>query len=83
MVGNKTTILRLPPLGLIKKIDVAPLYAEVYIDGISVGETPIFNIKIVAGTHKIKFVSPSDNKVKEITVEVRADKELVVKEKLL
>ncbi len=83
LVGNKTTILRLPPLGLIKKIDVAPLYAEVYIDGISVGETPIFNIKIVAGTHKIKFVSPSDNKVKEITVEVRADKELVVKEKLL
>ncbi len=83
LVGNKKTVLKLPPLGLIKKIDVAPLYAEVYIDGISVGETPIFNIKIVAGTHKIKFVSPGDNKVKEIYVEVRADRELIVKEKLL
>ncbi len=83
LVGNKKTVLKLPPLGLIKKIDVAPLYAEVYIDGISVGETPIFNIRIVAGTHKIKFVSPGDNKVKEIYVEVRADRELIVKEKLL
>ncbi|BBB31884.1 hypothetical protein TTHT_0260 [Thermotomaculum hydrothermale] len=83
LIGNKKTVLKLPPLGIIHKIDVAPLYAEVYIDGISVGETPIFNVKIVAGTHKIKFVSPGDNKVKEISVEVRADKELNIKEKLL
>ncbi len=83
LIGNKKTFLKLPPLGFIRKIDVAPLYAEVYIDGISVGETPIFNVKIVAGTHKIKFVSPDDNKVKQITVEVRADRELNIKEKLL
>ncbi len=83
LMGNKKNYLKLPPLGFIRKIDVAPLYAEVYIDGISVGETPIFNIKIVAGTHRIKFVSPEDNKVKEITVEVRADKELNIKEKLI
>ena len=83
LIGNKKTILKLPPLGVIRKIDVAPLYAEVYIDGISVGETPIFNIKIATGTHKVKFVNPDDNKVKEITVEVRADKELTIKEKLL
>ncbi len=83
LMGNKKNYLKLPPLGFIRKIDVAPLYAEVYIDGISVGETPIFNIKIVAGTHKIKFVSPDNNKVKEITVEVRADKELNIKEKLI
>ncbi len=82
IVGNRKTVLKLPPLGLIRKIDVAPLYAEVYIDGISVGETPIFNIKIATGTHRIKFVSPENNKVKEISVEVRADKALEIKEKL-
>ncbi len=82
IVGHKKTTLKLPPLGIIKKIDVAPLYAEVYIDGISVGETPIFNIRVVAGTHKIKFVNPDDNSVKEKTIEVRADRELVIKEKL-
>ena len=83
IIGGKKKRLRLPPLGKIVKIDVVPSYAEVYIDGISVGETPIINtIKIAAGEHKVKFVNPENNKVKEITVVVRVGNPLKILEKL-
>ncbi len=40
-------------------IDSTPVYAVIYIDGKKYGETPLVNIKLTAGKHSVRAVSPS------------------------
>lgn len=40
-------------------IDSTPVYAVIYIDGKKYGETPLVNIKLAAGKHSVRAVSPS------------------------
>ena len=51
-------------------IDSTPVYATIVIDGKSYGETPLFNIKLSAGKHVIKAISPSKaTRVERVTIE--------------
>jgi len=51
-------------------IDSAPVYATIYIDGKSYGETPLVRISIPPGRHTVKAVSPSGStRTSSITIE--------------
>ena len=54
--GQTTRVTITPPKGRIS-VNAAP-WAEVLIDGVSVGETPLANLPVALGTHEITFRHP-------------------------
>jgi hypothetical protein len=40
-------------------IDSEPVYATIYIDGKSYGETPLFKVSLSPGRHNVRAVAPS------------------------
>jgi eukaryotic-like serine/threonine-protein kinase len=51
-------------------IDSAPVYATIFIDGKSYGETPLVHISLPPGHHSLKAVSPSgSSKMSSVTIE--------------
>jgi len=63
-----TPVVKGPP-GFIT-IDSTPVYAVIYVDGKSKGETPLVKISLAPGKHTIKAVSPSGSvKTFSITIE--------------
>jgi len=59
-------------------IDSTPVYAVIYIDGKKYGETPLVNIKLAAGKHSVRAVSPSGS-TKTATIAIEAGKTAPVK----
>jgi len=54
-------------------IDSTPVYAVIYIDGKSKGETPLVKISLAPGKHSIKAVSPSGS-VKTFSINIESGK---------
>jgi serine/threonine-protein kinase len=59
-------------------IDSTPVYAVIYIDGKKYGETPLVNVKLAAGKHSVRAVSPSGS-TKTATITIEAGKTAPVK----
>ncbi|HEX5063021.1 MAG TPA: protein kinase [Kofleriaceae bacterium] len=57
-------------------IDSAPVYAVIYIDGKKYGETPVVNIKLAAGKHSVRAVSPSGS-TQNLTINIESGKSSV------
>jgi len=72
VASQQTAIIALPPLGKIN-IRAIPSNCKIYIDGIFLDYPPIFDRRIVAGRHKIKYLWP-DGKKKIKPIEVPAGK---------
>lgn len=54
-------------------IDSTPVYAVIYIDGKSRGETPLVKIPVPPGKHTVKAKSPS-GAVKTFTITIESGK---------
>ncbi len=65
--------LRARPTGLIF-VDAEP-YATIYVDGQSLGVTPILGASLPEGRHALRAVT-ADGRVKELTIDVSADEPL-------
>jgi eukaryotic-like serine/threonine-protein kinase len=54
-------------------IDSTPVYAVIYIDGKKYGETPLVNIKLPAGKHSVRAVSPSGS-TRQLSINIESGK---------
>jgi serine/threonine protein kinase len=54
-------------------IDSTPVYAVIYIDGKKYGETPLVNIKLPAGKHNVRAVSPSGS-TRNLSINIESGK---------
>ena len=79
IVADQTTGVTLPPLGLIKKVVVMNGWANFFIDGKEVGETPLFDLKVATGRHQFKLVG-SNGKSREYEREITVDTPLIIEE---
>ncbi|MCK5878184.1 MAG: PEGA domain-containing protein, partial [Holophagae bacterium] len=82
VLAGQTTVLRVPPLGLISKITIKGGWANCFIDGIDAGATPIRGLKIVTGKHHFKLVGPQGKKTKELDRDVTVAVPLKIEERL-
>jgi len=60
-----------PILGTLEAIQAIP-WARVYVDGRLFGETPLTNVKLPVGTHRVRFVNDPLGLERTVTVSVRA-----------
>ncbi|MFI5306881.1 MAG: PEGA domain-containing protein [Polyangiales bacterium] len=53
------------------RINARP-WAQVFVDGLMVGNTPLLNLPIAAGHHRVKLVNPQLGMKKTLSIDVRA-----------
>ena len=82
ILAGQTTVLQVPPLGLISKITIKAGWATCFIDGINAGPTPIRALKIVTGKHHFKLVGPNGKKTKELDRDVTVSIPVKIEERL-
>jgi hypothetical protein len=63
------------------EVNVRP-WAEVQVNGISKGTTPIKKLRLKAGTHQITLVNKALEYKRDLTVQIRNGKRTVVNEKI-
>ncbi|NOZ13623.1 MAG: protein kinase [Acidobacteria bacterium] len=80
VLAGQTTVVQVPPLGVIRKIIIRNGWAHCFIDGIDAGSTPIRGLKIVTGKHHFKLVGPQ--KTKELDRYVTVQVPLSIEERL-
>jgi serine/threonine-protein kinase len=54
-------------------LDSAPVYASIYVDGKSLGDTPLVHIALSPGRHVVRAVSPSGT-AKTVSITIEAGK---------
>jgi serine/threonine-protein kinase len=54
-------------------------WAEVFINGKKIGETPFKPIKLNPGTYRVRLKNPQINKSVEKTVHIKAGKDVLLK----
>ena len=49
-------------------------WSQVYVDGRMIGNTPLLNVPLRAGKHKVKLVNPQLGMSKQLTVQIAKGK---------
>ena len=57
MAAGRTTTLRVDPPQVTVSVNARP-WAEILVDGASVGQTPIANLLVPVGSHDVVFRNP-------------------------
>ncbi len=82
VLAGQTTVVQVPPLGIIRKITIKGGWANCFIDGINAGPTPIRGMKIVTGNHHFRLVGPNGKRTKELDRNVTVMIPLSIEERL-